>query len=331
MNWKSKVAIVTSVIVAITALLFIIKIQHDMLDKQANLEKSMIEQKELSNGLVRSQANLVTKADLERYAKDLKIDLSPIEKHLSKLNAEVQGIQNVKIVTTGYVANNVESTGISSREEPSTGTTPNPDPTTSDQDPFKYQQERQYLELSERIVKEEVPIGTVGFSAWKEKPWDISILPREYTITSVLGQDPSGRHVIYNKAAIVVNGEEHELKISESRFIEETPGNSFSWSPRLYVGIGAGAYINKPTAAVVPSLEIAMFSYGPTKTDPNLSILALGLGYEAIDKQLSFVLTPITYNVGHDLPLVENVHLRPTVGLTPSGDFELMAGVGFGL
>jgi hypothetical protein len=324
MNWKSKIAIIVSVVVATVALLFIIKIQHDMLDKQTNLEKSMVEQKELSSGLVRSQANLVTKADLERYAKELKVDLSPIEKDLSKLNAEIQGVQNVKVVATGYVASGVVSTGTSPREDPVTNIDVN-------QDPFKYQQERQYLELSEKIVGESIPIGTVGFSAWKENPWDLNILPREYVVTSVLGQDDNGRHFVYNKASIIVNGEEHEVKISESKFVEKTPSDSFSWSPRLYAGIDAGAYLNKSSGAVVPNLEISLFSYGATKSDPNLSFVGLGVGYDLIDKQLSFVLTPVTYNIGHDLPLVENVHLRPTVGLTPSGDFELMAGVGFGL
>lgn len=329
MSWKSKVAIIASVIAAIVALLFIIKVQNDLLEKQNNLSKSMVEQKEISDNIVRSQTNLVTKADLEDYAKAIKLNLDPIQDDLNKLNADLQGIQTTKIVSTGYVGTNLNSTGTTPRD-PVTDFVPDPaqEPNV---DPYGYHLSRQYLDLAEKIGGDSVPIGSVGFSAWQDKPWDVNILPREYTVTSVLGQDDNDKHYLYNTVTVKVGDKTYDMKVIETKFIEKSAENSFSFNPRLYAGLDAGAYLTKPSGAVVTDLQISLFSYGRMKADPDLSFAGVGGGFDFVDNQVSFVLSPITYNVGHDLPLVENVHVRPTIGLTGKGDWQLMAGVGFGL
>src|SRR5690606_6144608 len=62
-----------------------------------------------------------------------------------------------------------------------------------------------------------VPIGKAGFSAWKEKPWSVELLPRKYGSTTVLGQDEGGRHYAYSKFTIEVDGKMYEVPIDDAQ------------------------------------------------------------------------------------------------------------------
>lgn len=323
-NWKRNIIIGAGIVVFIAVLCLIIKYQNDMLEKQELLEKSIIEQKQLTDNIIRSQSSLMTKKELKKYADDLDINLKAIQKDLDKLNGDVEGIQTIKVSSTGYYNTNI----------PSTTTTPNTNPNPidpSNPDPFKYQSNRQVLSLRENFNNTEIPIGEVGFSAWQQKPWDVKILDREYNVVSVLGQDENGRHYTYNKFFINVDGKKYELKIDESKFVEKLPRSKFRFDPRLYAGMDMGAYLTQPSFATIPNLQIDLFSYGKVKPDPDWTFLGLGMGYEFVDNQVGFVVSPVQYNIGHNLPLVNNVFIRPTVLGTLQGDFAVMMGVGFGL
>ena len=324
MTWQAKVGIGVAIVAIIAALLFIVKSQNDIIQRQKMIEQSFIEQKELVNGITRSQSSLMTKKDLETWAKANKIDLDPIKKDLDTLGASVEGIQTVKVQTPGYKGANL----------PSTKETPNPDPVVVDPDnpdPFGYLNKRQELKLDEPFGNATVPFGSVGFSAWKENPWDLQIKPREYGVDTVLGVNEDGQHIPYTKVYVSVDGKRQEVKISESKWREVLPENRFRFDPRLYAGMDGGVYFTKVSGAATPNLELSLFSYGKTKSNPEWTFLGFGLGYEMVSKELAIVLTPVAYNIGKPLPLVDNVHLRPTLMATPKGDFGIMLGVGFGL
>lgn len=325
MTWKSKVAIGAGVAAVIASLLYVVKLQGDLLERNKMLEKSFVEQKQLSDKIARAQAAYVTKKDLDKFAKDSKIDLSPIKEDLRKLDAKIKGIQTVRVVTTGYVGNDI----------PSTGTTPNPNPNPvdpSNPDPFGYMAARQTLRLTEPFPDGvNVPFGEVGFSAWKKKPWDLKIKPREYGVVNVLGMDEEGRHYTYSKFSVTVDGKKQHIKITDTKFREELPQKQFRFYPRLFAGIDGGVYFSKVGGAVSPNLQIALFNYGATKPNPDWTFLGIGLGYEVVDKRFSFVLSPVSYNLGQHLPFVDNVHVRPTLMATLDGQFAIMGGLGFGL
>ncbi len=324
MDWKTKVAIGTGSAVVLASLIYVIKVQNDILKKQELIEKSFIEQKSITDSITRSQASLMTRKDLEKWAQENKIDLGPIKEDLKKLGADVNGIQTIRVYSTGYTG----------KEIVSTGTTPNPDPKPIDStnpDPYGYYKNRQVLKLNEIVSGKTVPFGEVGFSAWQEKPWDISVPQRTYGIDSVIGIDENGRHVPYSDVFVEVDGTRYPLKISETKYREVLPEKEFHFYPRLFAGIDGGAYFTKTSGAASPNLQIALFNYGSTKPNPDWSFLGIGAGYEMVEKKMSFVLSPISYNVGQHLPLVDNVHVRPTVMTDTSGDFAIMAGVGFGL
>lgn len=324
MDWKSKVAIGASIAAVIASLLYVVKVQNDILDRQEAIEKSVIEQKDVSDKITRSQSSLMTKKDLLNWAKENKIDLEPIKKDIKKLGADIEGIQTIRVYSTGYSATDL----------PSTSTTPNPDPKPIDPknpDPFGYFTNKQSIKLTERVVGEEIPFGEVGFSAWKENPWAIDVKDRIYGVDTVTAVDYNGRKIPYNTMFVEVNGQRYNLKIAEAEYKEIYKKPKFHFYPRLFAGVDAGAYFTQVSGAVAPNLQIALFNYGATKPNPDWTFLGIGLGYEIVDKNFSFVLSPVSYNVGQHLPFVDNIHVRPTVIFTPTGEFSIMTGLGFGL
>jgi hypothetical protein len=324
MNWKSKVGIGTGAAAVIASLICIIKCQNDQMEKLQTIEKSVVAQKQLSDDIIRAQSSYIQKKDLEVFAKKADIDLKPIQEDLKKLGAKIEGISTVQVVSLGYQGTNL----------PSTTTTPNDNPIPVDPtnpDPFGYNANRQGLVLTEPFAGKAVPFGYVGFSAWKVNPWDLEIDKREYGVVNVLGQDEEGRHYVYNKFSITVDGKKYDLKVNEAKFVEQYPKSKFRWDPRLYAGADVGAYVNVPSVAFAPSLEVSLLAFGRTRPDPDWTLLGLGGGYEAVQDKFVFVVSPVNYNIGHPLPLVNNVFLGPTVSTSLKGDVAVMLGLRFGL
>jgi len=326
MNWKWKVGIVAGVLALISALLLIIKYQHDTIKKQEAIASSLVEQKQLADQIIRAQNKYVTSEDLEKYAKNLDTKLEPIKKDLEKFDAEVKGVGEVRVVTVGYKGTDMssdESVPRPSEEQPKEG---------DNLDPWNYQRAEQRLKLNEPFSdNKKVPWGEVGFKAWKQQPWDLSVYPRDYQVVNVLGQDEEGRHYVYSKFSVKVNGEKHDIKVDNSEFLEEYPQSKFRFSPSLYMGVGAGGYLTVPNFAVTPNLQAFLFSYGRTKLVPEWVFLGLGMGYETMEHRVDFLLSPVGYNIGTHIPLIKNLYVVPSVGVDLRQDFTLLLGVSVGI
>lgn len=324
MNWKSKVGVGAGIVILLGILLLIIKYQYDTITRLTAIEKSVVAQKTLSDGTTRSESSYVTKEDLERFAKDNGTNLNDIKEDLKRLDAKVQGVQVVRVITTGYQGTDIGSTGQTSNTTPVVIDPANPDP-------FGYLSNRQTLRLTEPFGDVSVPFGEVGFSSWKDRPWDLTILPRQYKVTNVLGTDEDGRHYVYNRFAIEVDGKTHDIKIIEAKFVEEFNKTRFRFNPRLYAGFDGGVYFTQPSGAFNPNIQLALFSHGRTKPDPNWTFLGIGTGYEVVQDKFNFVLTPVSYNIGHHLPFVNNIFLGPTISADFYSNVALMVGMHFGL
>ena len=321
MNWKTKVGVGAGVIGIIAAFCLLAKYQQDTIEKLEALEKQVVSQKRLSDETVRAESSYVTKKDLESFAKDNGVQFNEVKKDLKDLQAKVIGVSVVKVVSSGYVGSNL----------PSTTTTPNLDPQISTVDLFGYLKNRQEFKLTEPIGSDNVPIGKVGFSAWKEHPWDLDISSREYSVVNILGQDDRGRHYIYNKFSIEVDGQRYDLEIDQSKFVEELPKSKFRFSPRLYVNFGGGAYFTEPSGAFVPGIQMSMWSYGRTRPDPDWTFVGLGAGYEVAQDRFVFTINPLSYNVAHHIPFVNNIFVGPSVSADLTGGLAVMLGLGVGL
>jgi hypothetical protein len=332
MDWKSKAALIGVILLVIFFLGFIIKIQNDAIERLQSIEKSMVESKELSNGLVRAQSSYITKKDLERMIADQGLDLGEIKRDLRSLGAEVKAIQVVEYTTPGGYSSGLGSTTTIPRPDgpsepvqcPEGGLCPNIDP-------YGYLDATQRLALSEPFNDEvSIPFGAAEFSAWQVRPWGVEVLPRDYNITTVLGQDEDGRHYAYSKFSIGVDGEEYNIPI-EAEFKEEIPAPKFRFSPRIYLGADGGAIMNPAYGEFTGSIGVHFFSYGKTKTNPTWTFLGVGIGYASQSAAGAAVVTPVTYNVGKPLPLIDNLHIGPAVSVDFDGRFGLYLGARIGL
>lgn len=333
-----KIGAVVGLLVLLSCLVLIMKWQHDAIAKQDALEKSIVEMKQLGDGIVRAQSEYVTKKDLENFGKD--IDLKKIQSDMDKLNAQIKGISIFVASTPGYSGHGLPSNGTipnSGNSGHDSGTTvtcsnggsvncPNPDK-------YGYLSMGQFINLSEPVPNSNaIPIGQVTFKAWQEKPWDVLIYPRNYQVSTVLGQDEDGRHYVYNKFTVNSNGQTVTIPIQQSKLEEILPEASFKFSPRLYLGLDVGTHINPaPQAELTPNLQVALFSRGKTKVDPDWTFVGIGLGYESQVHRPNIILTPVAYNIAHNLPLVSNIQIGPSIAVDTAGGFIGSLGVRVGL
>ena len=321
MDWKGKAAITGAILLIVAVLIFIVKTQHDTIERLKFIETSVVESKDLGNGIIRAQSSYVTKKDLERLLKEQKLDIDAIKKDLNVLGADVKGINTIRIVTPGFTGENI----------PTTETTPNPEPPNPKEpvlDKHGYFQSTQWLRLTEPFGDgKKVPFGKAGFSAWQEKPWSLEVQPRTYNSVTVLGQDENGRHYAYSRFQIEVDGKTYTVPIEEAKIIEEVPSPEFRFNPRLYLGIDIGAIANPPAhAEATPNVGLSIFSYGHTKVSPEWSFLTLGLGYATQHQSLVLLLAPVNYNVGKVLPLMDNFHIGPSISVDVEGTIGLYLG-----
>lgn len=340
MSKKWKIALWVTIAVTIIGLLLLAKHLHNKLEaERAAKEQVMVEMKHLKDGSVRAEAKYVTKGELKALAKDSGVDLKPIESDIKKLGAEVKGLSRVVAKSQGFSGSNIASTSTEPRPKED-----KPIPTLKvecpdggevecpNQDPYGYLSKKQILKLEEPFGKKKVPLGQVDFSAWKEKPWGLVLHPRDYSVVTVLSTTKNGRHFVHNKFTIDVDGKKETIDIDRSELVEIYPKSSFHFSPRLYLGVDAGAVLTPPVRGeIVPNLQISLFSYGRTKIAPDWTFLGLGLGYGTQKSTLDAILSPVNYNLGNFLPLVDNLHTGPSVTLDTKGGVGLLWGLRVGL
>jgi len=323
------------VVLIIAILAVIVKMQWDASKEQEAISRQMIEQKKLVDEIVRNQSRYVSSEDLDKFAEKIGLDLKAIQDDMDEFDASLVGISKVLIESRGRQGTNIGSTGVKPR--PVDPDNPNELPTCPDgtvcPDVYGYLSNEQWLALSEPFSGVDVPIGSVGFSAWKEKPWSINILPRKYHVSTVLGKDKEGRHYVYSQMQIETDGKKHKIPIQQAEFQELYPESEFHFNPKIHLGVDVGAVVTNPSAEVVPNLQVSFFTYGRTKTnvDTEWSFLGLGLGVGTQNQTFNVLLTPVNYNLGQHIPLIESLHVGPTVSIDHKGEFSVMGGLRVGL
>lgn len=330
-DWKTIMSLSTKILITVVAILlictggFIVFKQIESANRIRDIERSIVEQKQLLDNISRAQAQYASKEDIATFAKQQNINLDVIKKDLESLHANLQGISGVSVNSKGQNGSNIPSTNVTPR--------PNSPSIEPENNPYGYLTNAQHLELQEKFSNVDVPFGKVGFSAWKEKPWDLEVHPRKYSVTSVLGQDENGRHYMYNKFAIQTGGKTYDVKIDDNKFLEEYPQDKFHWfNPRLFMMANAGVGISQTPikAEFTPGVAVGIMSYGKTKVNPTFSILQLGVGYGVVNKTVEFSVSPVQYNIGKNLPLMNNTYIGPNVQLNTKGNVTPGLGLSVG-
>lgn len=328
MDWKAKTGIIGAVAVVLFALFFIIKYQVDTINRLKAIETTVVQSKDLGEGLVRAQASYMTRKDLDRLIVENDINLDNIKDDLKTLRADVKAFNTIKVVSTGYSGDNIPTTSTTPREDYSD----NPD---SDEEIIfsEYLKATQWLGLTESFSDgTTVPLGKTGFSAWRKNPWSLELHPREYNAMTVLAQDEDGRHYAYSKFQIKVDGEVYTLPI-EAEITEKYPNPKFRFDPKMYLSVDGGFVTGTSSihGEVTPNIGVSLFSYGKTRKEPIWSFATIGGGYATQSKKPAVVFSPVNYNLGNVLPLITNFHVGPAVSLDPKGNVGLYIGGRVGL
>jgi hypothetical protein len=239
-SWK--IVGFASVITLIMALFYVIYRQQEMIKRQDAIYKNVIEQKEITDKIVRAQSQYLLAKDFDSRLKELDVDLKSIKEDLKTIPGKT------KYEITGYLSVVNKTPGESGTNKPSTGTIPRPDSDSvalncESCDPFNYRKSTQLFKLEEPFANgSKVPFGSVGFSSWQKEPWSYNIAPREYNLTAVLAENEDGKKVFYNKLTIKVDGKEYNVGVSSSAFYQKYPESKLRFSPSLFLGLNSGLF-----------------------------------------------------------------------------------------
>ena len=320
MDWKIKSIIVGVIALIFCVLAYIIKVQQDTISKLKTIEASVVEAKDIGNGISRAQSNYVSKDQLEKIIKDNKLDLSAIQKDMDNLNANVNGLYTVVATSKPIYIKGAPSDEQTAKDP----TVPAP----VGQDPFGYMSHMEWKDIAEDFGNgKTIPIGKLGFEAYKPAPWTVSIVPREYKVATVLGVDEEGRSYAYSKFSIVADGKDIDIPI-KANLSQVYPDPKFSFNPHIFLGFDIGMLPTPPTKMDgIASLGIGLFSYGKTKIDPDFTFLILGVGYSIEDQVFAGNITPATYNIAKHIPLMSSLNIGPSVSYDTKGRLGLMFGI----
>jgi type II secretory pathway pseudopilin PulG len=107
----TKILVAIGVVITFGAIAFIIYNQQQIKNQQTAIQTQMVAQQQLVDGIMRSQSQYATAADLAKFASDNNINLKAIQDNLSELNAQLASINVITANSTGQNVSNLPSTG----------------------------------------------------------------------------------------------------------------------------------------------------------------------------------------------------------------------------
>lgn len=164
----------------------------------------------------------------------------------------------------------------------------------------------------------------------ESKRWRTGTYPLEFNHTVIETEHKDGT---FDRAVEVhiTNGKNSETRDREypidikdikwERF--EISDKSMSWwNPRI--SIGSMVY-----SRIAPALDISLMSYGRTEVDMDWRFLSFGVGYHK-SRDISFInatFTPVSWNVGKCLPIIDNLFIGPQVIVEDFNSIHYGAGI----
>lgn len=277
-----------------------------------SLEQTQIKQKQIDEYIIRSSTNTISKEDFSKILKLNKIDIDKIEKDIELLNGKLDSYNQVKIISVAQNGTNI----------PSTKQVPKSDNDKEDKKDDEYLKNKQVLDLYENFGKVKLPLASVGFSAWKNNPWDYTIPGRTYKLDTIIAKTEKDDTVVYNKFGVEIDNKYYELNINESKTVQVFPESKFRFSPKLFLveDIGYNNKINLST-----SLYFSFMQYGSTINYPKFTFANLGIGIDR-DKNLRIGLAPVLYRINYNL--IKNLYLGPSIGVNSSKQIDISFGIG---
>lgn len=195
---------------------------------------------------------------------------------------------------------------------------------------YKGKVDKQHYEFKKIYGKDtdgkQFPVAWVMFypNQTEDKQWKSGVYPLEYHNRVVIAENAERTDSIIqawvmNNQMKEVRGREFPIKVDSVEWIKrKKETKEWYFNPRLSLG---GAFGEE----MYPNLGLSMFSYGRTKTDMDWRILQVGVGADNDDTYFHF--SPAEYNIGHWLPLVDNIFVGPFVGVSSDEDASTIWGM----
>lgn len=334
MTLLNKILIGIGSVLTVGLLSIIVYQQIQLNRQQIAMQTQITAQKTLIDNITRSSSTWATKDDIAGLVTANGVNSAD-------LAAMKQDLASVKATLTGANVITINSTPQNTTNQPSSSTGPkNPTPapvvvncpsggtaTCPNTDPFGYQTTPQNFALNEQFSTIKIPFGQVTFDASKQNPWSYNTAQREYIVTNVIGTDENQKPIVENKFTIKVNGQTYSAPITTAQTETIQPTASWSFNPRLTLAMDSGVDVTHLQGAFTPNARVQLFSYGTDKKQPDLSILQVGGGYNIINKVPEVVVTPVSYNIGKHLPLMDNLYVGPSIQYGTDGNVIIGLGL----
>lgn len=166
------------------------------------------------------------------------------------------------------------------------------------------------------------------------KRWKYGIYGLDYHVRTIQTKQKDGQINTYNEVWFENNrrkiskGVEVPVKISSSEFKQSIHRNKefYLWAPHLSLNLdfGIGNFDTDNNKYLYPGISFSTSGYGETKDDLDWKFIEFGISSNGDFTYFKF--SPVSYNVGDDLPLTSNLWLGPFVGY--STDSKIIYGVG---
>jgi hypothetical protein len=173
----------------------------------------------------------------------------------------------------------------------------------------------------------EVPVGWAMFfpNREPEKQWKTGVYPLEYHTRTIQSEQQDGQWNTYSEVWFENNkdkasrGIEVPIKIASSEFKQERVEGErmYWWAPKL--NLNADIYGSTDLeAGGAAGLSLSLMGYGRTENDLSWQFVDFGVSTSGDDTYFKF--TPIKYNIGRNLPLIDNSFIGPFIGFSTGGD-----------
>jgi len=300
-----------------------------------NLFGKIADFKKVTETLVRSQTEIVSKKDLNDALKKYLTnkDIIGLKKDLKNMDAVLESVG----VTIGKLERKVKYNQKSDKQgRPK-------EPTVVCKEDGRPIDVHGYTKASQTKTikdKNEADLVDVTFDASSKKPWSYDVFGREYHLSTVVGKRKDGSNLYYHSLKYKVPEKSNKLyniPILSSAYKQQLSNRQiFWWNPTLDLSITPGGIIYSITPpenlwAFGIDLGVSFSSYGRTKADNLWKFFRVGLGYDAIQNSGFLSFSPVLFNFADPMPLLTNLYIIPKISFDYRGNLSLMLGFSVGL
>jgi len=292
--------------------------------------------RKVTDTLVRSQTEIVSKKDLEKALKKhlTNKDIDNLKKDLKEMNAILRSVG----ITIGKLERKVKYNQKSDKQGKSKETVVI---CKEDGRPIDI---HGYTKASQiKIVKDknEADLADVTFDASSKMPWSYEVLDREFYLSTAIGKKKDGSNIYYHSLKYKVPGRHKNklfnIPITSSAYKQQVNDRQWFWfNPTIDLSISLGGVIYSIDSitnlwSLGVDLGLSLSSYGRTEADNLWKFFRFGLGYDTVQNSAFLSFSPALFNFADPMPLLTNLYIVPKISFDHYGNLTISLGLSVGL